>query len=230
MSCREFESRVALHAGGDLPQKEIARLESHLAGCPDCSRILLELQEIRRSLSRFPAVVQEESMLEEMRQGVMVALAHRPMHLSLRDKLRNAVFGWGIKWAAAMALSGTLAILVWITLSRTPPSRSPDSAGPGSSESSAVAPLPGALASSSLPNPIESTRLSGSRSPTQKPVESRANPTQSKKAHFAAKHQADKLLLNPALRRIELQTTDPNIRIIWFVGPPARGSGATGTS
>jgi anti-sigma factor RsiW len=36
MTCRDWEERIALHAGGDLPAAEAAQLEAHLAACESC--------------------------------------------------------------------------------------------------------------------------------------------------------------------------------------------------
>jgi anti-sigma factor RsiW len=36
MTCRNWEERIALHAGGDLPAAETAALEAHLAECEEC--------------------------------------------------------------------------------------------------------------------------------------------------------------------------------------------------
>jgi anti-sigma factor RsiW len=36
MTCRDWEERIALHAGGDLSAPEAAELEAHLAACEGC--------------------------------------------------------------------------------------------------------------------------------------------------------------------------------------------------
>jgi anti-sigma factor RsiW len=36
MICRDWEERIALHAGGDLPRAEAAALDAHLAACEGC--------------------------------------------------------------------------------------------------------------------------------------------------------------------------------------------------
>ena len=36
MTCRDWEERIALHAGGDLPAADAAEVEAHLAACEDC--------------------------------------------------------------------------------------------------------------------------------------------------------------------------------------------------
>jgi anti-sigma factor RsiW len=39
MSCTDWEERIALHAGGDLPQAEVAEVEAHLAACEGCRAV-----------------------------------------------------------------------------------------------------------------------------------------------------------------------------------------------
>lgn len=39
MSCTNWEERIALHAGGDLPQAEVAEVKAHLAACEGCRAV-----------------------------------------------------------------------------------------------------------------------------------------------------------------------------------------------
>ena len=36
MTCKDWEERIALHAGGDLPAADAAELEAHMAACEGC--------------------------------------------------------------------------------------------------------------------------------------------------------------------------------------------------
>ncbi len=53
MSCPKFETDIALYAGGDLPVGRIARLEVHLAGCPDCRAMAEDLRASQVLLSEM---------------------------------------------------------------------------------------------------------------------------------------------------------------------------------
>lgn len=57
MNCRNWEERLALYAGGDLPKDEAAEVERHLGECPGCqlfSSGLKESQELLQELHREP--------------------------------------------------------------------------------------------------------------------------------------------------------------------------------
>lgn len=57
MNCRDWEERLALYAGGDLPKDEAFEVERHLGECPGCqlfSSGLKESQEMLQELHREP--------------------------------------------------------------------------------------------------------------------------------------------------------------------------------
>ncbi len=45
MNCRDWEERLALYAGGDLPAAQAAEVESHLAECAGCQLFASGLKE-----------------------------------------------------------------------------------------------------------------------------------------------------------------------------------------
>jgi anti-sigma factor RsiW len=57
MNCRDWEERLALYAGGDLPHDEAVQVERHLGECPGCQMFasgLKESQELIQELHREP--------------------------------------------------------------------------------------------------------------------------------------------------------------------------------
>ncbi|HUE00244.1 MAG TPA: zf-HC2 domain-containing protein [Bryobacteraceae bacterium] len=53
MSCKKFETDIALYAGGDLPAGRTARLEAHLAECPECRALAEEMRTSQALLSEL---------------------------------------------------------------------------------------------------------------------------------------------------------------------------------
>lgn len=220
MGCKEFESHVALHAGGDLPEKDIARLESHLARCTDCSRMMLEMKENLDSLAQWHKEIPEERELEELRRGVMTSIAAGAVHESVIDRFRITFFSGGIRLAAALALSIAVIMVVWfVVLHSTAPVEIANTGSPERSNAIAAAQAP---AATGLPPRVGPARRSDPLTAVSKSHETSAFPVPAKSRARVSKQPAEKLLRNPVLERIELQTADPNIRIIWLVGPRPR--------
>jgi anti-sigma factor RsiW len=74
MTCREFERRIALYAGGDLPVSEVAMVEHHLAGCADCAELAASLAADRDRLRARPpetAEVDFDAMRRELRSRIV---------------------------------------------------------------------------------------------------------------------------------------------------------------
>jgi len=74
MSCVEWQEQIALHAGGDLPDADEARLELHLAACPDCAELAAGLGADRARLRTRPPEVAEmdfERMRRELRGKIV---------------------------------------------------------------------------------------------------------------------------------------------------------------
>lgn len=54
MRCHEVESRLSAHLDRELPPAEAAAVETHLADCARCARVLAGLSEAVRSLADLP--------------------------------------------------------------------------------------------------------------------------------------------------------------------------------
>jgi predicted anti-sigma-YlaC factor YlaD len=57
MTCAKVRKLLPLHAGGDLPPRRAARLQTHLDGCADCRR---ELESFRMARAQVRAAAAEE--------------------------------------------------------------------------------------------------------------------------------------------------------------------------
>jgi len=90
--CEQYEVSVALYAGGDLPDSEIAALQSHLAECPDCRLLMDELCETREEVASLAAVELPFGMETAVRSRVLAAVAER----------RRRAWRW---WLAPVAVS-----------------------------------------------------------------------------------------------------------------------------
>lgn len=112
MNCTEWEERIALHAGGDLPAGEAVEVERHLGECAGCHVLWSGLRE---SLDTLRAAHQAH----QDTLGPAHFTAVRGRVLAELERRRRARWGW--VWAgglAAAALAVVLSVAMW--LARTP--------------------------------------------------------------------------------------------------------------
>ena len=78
MSCVDWEERVALYAGGDLPAGEAAELERHLSGCAACREALESQGRALALLREAHAALLPASAYTAVRARVLERLERRP--------------------------------------------------------------------------------------------------------------------------------------------------------
>jgi hypothetical protein len=74
MNCVEWETRVALHAGGDLAGAQAAEVERHLGECSGCQEFWSGLRESLAVLQSAHAVVPDAAHFTAVRSRVMAKL------------------------------------------------------------------------------------------------------------------------------------------------------------
>ena len=101
MNCVEWETRVALHAGGDLPGAEVVDVERHLGECPACQAFWSDLRSTLAVLRTAHADVPAAAHFTAVRSRVMAELR--------RGRHPWRVLAW-ISGAAAVAALLLLAV------------------------------------------------------------------------------------------------------------------------
>ena len=243
MSCKRAEKLMPLYAAGDLPAgRESRAVAAHVAGCASCAALAEEFRASREWARTSDAVPEfGDEFYEQLRAGVLdrVNRDTRPAAPSRVAFFFPALFaGRRLAYAASLALAAcALALSLYFgrdtslprrdDLARTPPTRN------------VIAPPPPAHAE---PTPDASRDARETARPNLKragggfkrtPTPRRAAPT-----HDAAPARELTAAANDAARqgvapaapraetasasRIEIQTADPNIRIIWLA--PAAGA------
>jgi hypothetical protein len=209
MTCQDFELQIALLTEGDLNASEAERVELHLARCPQCRRFAEEIAESQTALKTYGPLEPHPNELVALRLAVMT-------RIPIQEKSRRVgFFSWRLAWrfAAAVALlaGGTL---VWRALDRSAP---PD---PVSNVRLAAPPNHSAIIrTETQPNSTATT----ARNDAARPRPAALNFATVRHARRAAAHRrAASLPSEPpsaAMQenvRIEIQTSDPNVRIIWI--------------
>ncbi len=118
MNSSDWEERVALHAGGDLPPAEAAEVERHLRECAAC-------QVLASGLKQSLALL-KEAHNEPLAPAHFSAVRARVM-AELEQKRRRGAL-WARRWAWSFGVAAAAAALL-VTLAlrpgRTPERRAP---------------------------------------------------------------------------------------------------------
>jgi hypothetical protein len=109
MNCAEWETRVALHAGGDLTGGEAADVERHLGECSACQAFWSDLRESLAVLQSAHADLPAPGHFTAVRSRVMAELQHRA-----RPWRRLA-------WISGVAVAAAAALLVALWPARVAP-------------------------------------------------------------------------------------------------------------
>jgi len=59
MICEQWQDRIAVYAGGDLPESEVAEVERHLVECPHCAELADSIAADRTRLQSRPPELPE---------------------------------------------------------------------------------------------------------------------------------------------------------------------------
>jgi hypothetical protein len=210
MTCRVVQELLPLFVEDDLPRRKSARVRRHLEDCLPCRGLQEQYRQSQQWLraSGHPTVGGER--LEALRQAVWRRIESEPAPAPLWLALERAWSGlrrWASQPPVAVAAVG-LVVLVSVTMTRglggarlgTPLDLgNPPAQQPG--DESAIGEL------------ADDPELLAVATP-----EEMADGTENGEAEPVEENAASKM-------RIEIQTQDPNVRIIWFT-PAAAESAA----
>jgi hypothetical protein len=230
MNCASIEPRVALYAGGDLDGASARDVERHLEACPGCRDLLTVLRGQREAMGEWTSLDLPQDAMDDVRQGVLAAIGRGDAQPGLVDRIRVAPFrsmAWG---SAGLAAAALLLVAAWPTSHWQEPAPAPvvAVAAPVPIDRDVRAPITHAAPDAAKP-PAARPRPDATRTARAARLLASAPPAVlAEDAGTAAAVQT-----GPAgsVRRIEFQTADPNIRIIWLMpeaGPGPTRSGAPG--
>jgi hypothetical protein len=246
MRCTHAEKLIPLFAGDDLPAREADALRRHLESCANCRRLAAEFEESRDWLRGGAAPQFDEAMLEGMRDSVLRDIGR----IENREQwLQWIVPGLNLRFAASMAV---LLLIVFVATyayrggrPRTAPGKDDVvKSNPGGDQKDST---DGAKRNGEgfkvNPSPVPAQRLPLKRipringNPGVKPIQlpdlAIANaPIVPPATIFGPVFEPslgtdltiDDAIFNREMTRIEFQTADPNIRIIWFAPKDSNSS------
>ncbi|MDQ3012760.1 MAG: zf-HC2 domain-containing protein [Acidobacteriota bacterium] len=241
MNCTRAEQLIPLHAGGDLSPTEADRLRQHIDTCARCQQIAEEFTASQAWLSQFAAPAFDESDFANLRASVQREIEQRESAGEGADRRRW--FGWlWPQWSPRFAFAAAIVLLlliggfaVSVTRHKTP--AQPETAIKDKlQKEKRVQPSPLPQRQSPVENHQANAADHSKHSSTSRPVQRpqrlipeepatnidlvptavTAQVTPDIEPTTESAHTADVAKAEPEMLRIEFQTADPNIRIIWF--------------
>ena len=238
MQCTHVEKLIPLFAGDDLPAREADALRRHLESCENCRRLAAEFEESRDWLCGFAAPQIDESMLDGVRDSVLRDIGR----IENRARwLQWIIPGWNLRFAFATSLALLLAgALLGLVINRRQSPHDPKSNRAeernGGSDQVNLPPgkTPDGQANNDKQDASRKThRRKFRREPTKRgPGESQQSEEPmvgldlvTQRTDTVGPAADPSAAPDPAdtdpdadqdALRIEIQTADPNIRIIWF--------------
>jgi len=101
MRCTHAEKLIPLFAGDDLPAREANALRRHLESCANCRRLADEFEDSRKWLRGFAAPQFDEAMLDDLRDSVLRGIGR----IENRSRwLQWIVPGLNLQFAASLAV------------------------------------------------------------------------------------------------------------------------------
>jgi hypothetical protein len=107
MNCNDWEERIALHAGGDLPPAEAAEVERHLRECAGC-------QVLASGLKQSLVLLREEHN-EPLAAAHFSAVRARVVAELEHERRRGALWARRRAWSYGLA-AAAVALLAMLTL------------------------------------------------------------------------------------------------------------------
>lgn len=248
MNCKLVQELLPLHVGHDLEEKRALLVAAHLQSCAQCAGLADEYREARQLLQQFAPPQFGEAVYTGIRQGVLREIEPEPTTPGL-SRLLGSLFPSRLRWAVATALLLVVCLFAFYFIAKRPNDRrgeqqvadSGNTAGrPTSSSIKESAGLPPASTAKNrdsakgLPGGVHlsqrRTGIEGARVRTRPPKANNADTESMTAAASAGRNNLAQPDAVPArdsassekTLRVEMQTKDPNIRIIWFAPQPTK--------
>ena len=231
MNCKRVEKLIPLYVEGDLKSDVANHIASHLDWCGRCNWLADEYKESQSWLRSSDSPEFDEAALNGLKAGVLRRIAENTAKPSLLAALvqqwsRRQVFALS---AALLIIFGVVVFYIYqARMSVNPPEvqtakQAPDKEGPPSNEERQT-PDPEKALSRRHHHKTHAAIKGRAGTPTvaqqtfEPPLVSQMNPPERTGTASAEPTGAIPGSSNDSseMLRIEIQTSDPNIRIIWF--------------
>ena len=222
MNCKQTEELLPLYAGRDLEAERATLVTEHLQTCAACARVANEYRESVLLTEQFAPPVFSEAVYAGIRQRVQREIATEARAPAWSQTIAS-LFGSRLTWAIASMLLivvSLFAIYFMMNRGNVEPqlaNQPPANVQPGTNERSKSGPP-----DSSVPAGVNT---GGDKQPLarghQLQRRKRSRDTLADRVNTVAAKSPEATSTSKTLR-LEIQTKDPKIRIIWFVEPETK--------
>jgi hypothetical protein len=236
MNCEQFERLIALNVEGDLPQPQQIKLTTHLTICGSCYRFAEEIRDSQSALRSYTGEDFDDALLAGIRRNVMSQIKDGAVTLTYWQQLAKWLgirdlhrFAWAISGiAAVLALTATVMFYAVarsganLDIAITAPTFQLPDSGVSSRQPDRQ------ISMNRAPRVRHQLGLKKQRDLLNEGVDESASSTSissfpsnmmNATTQIASGSGIDDSVPVPGkdVTRIEMQTANPNIRIIWFV-------------
>ena len=233
MNCQQAEKLLPLFVGRDLDERNEQRVSAHVETCAKCAGAALEYRESRQLLQEFAPPTFSDDVFAGIRQGVWREIETE----SNVQPLSGIIAGWfrpRLVWAAAsVVLIAITALGVYFIANRSMQRPLADNApkvSPSPENKQPDSPSGSDKFATGSPNPVKEKTLEQRQANNRQPQRRRDRNWAPDRANTVAVNSPDAksakvdpsattAVVTPVSEktvRMEIQTKNPNIRIIWF--------------
>ena len=210
MNCKQAEELLPLYAGRDLEEKRATLVTEHLQTCAACARVADEYRESVQLTEQFATPVFSEAVYAGIRQRVLREIETD----ATASQTIASFFRPRLTWATASVLLLVVSLFaIYFMINRGNNEQQLAVNPPSNSE-------PQRNKRADLPPSVNTGNKKQQLAGVAKPRRKRSPQPSSLPEPMLFPHR-DSAALNKTLR-VEIQTKDPNIRIIWFVQPETK--------
>lgn len=227
MNCKKAKELIPLQAGRDLDEQRALLLNEHLKACAACADVAEESRHLVELTRQFHAPVFTDEVYARVRRQVLNQIENEP---ASPVQLFAGWFQPRLAWTVASLLMISFGFIAVYLISSKRAAIEP--VGNQRPPIGREEPAPGKAVSPPAPGPVNFVHASKPAPPKRKIVHSSVNqlPLVATKADSSASGTSATSLKPDAPNslpagdagpsdsplRVEIQTKDPNIRIIWF--------------
>ncbi len=210
MNCRRIEESIPLYVEGDLAAGKARTVAAHLVDCQRCAGVASEYRASQQMLKGYAPPDFSPVFFDELRAGVLREIDKQRRQPGFIEMLA-ARLNWNLALAAAMLVLLFAATVSYLYLSRGAaiPQQQVATGQPDSEAEEPHGNGKVANHNESPPEPAPRKARVRRRANKPRPVRRETLPVVADVERRTGPKDEEKL-------RIEIQTSDPNVRIIWF--------------
>lgn len=252
MNCKQVQELLPLYVSRDLEEKVARLVMAHLQSCAECAGVIGEYDETRRLLENFTPPFFSEAVYAGIRQRVLAEIGtETPARTapSLSQSVAS-LFRPRLTWAVVTVLLLAVSLFTFFLIANrgnnrrqvaVRPPQTPDTTassspavpaprennGPQFKNKGLEPPIAGTGDHTHQPQRRKSLRVAAEQTAVvlntlnQRSITAETSPGPSKLAESNAGPVRQPVAAEKTLR-LEMQTKDPNIRIIWFSHQPTK--------